>query len=92
MLTVSLSIKGGGVTLSVILKKKTSDVTTAFIIWTGNFPNWKLAEGWRRCLTYQRQTDALVMLHMKKRADAATLQAPIPAAMTLRGVREDSTC
>lgn len=41
---------------------------------------------------YLRHIDALVMLHMKMKADAATLQALIQAAMTLLGVIENSTC
>lgn len=41
---------------------------------------------------YLRHIDALVMLHMKRKADAATLQALIQAAMTLLGVIENSTC
>ena len=50
----------------------------AFIIWMGNFPQWKISEGKRRRRLFLSElANQLVMPHIRRRALTRTLQAPI---------------
>ena len=50
----------------------------AFIIWMGNFPQWKISEGKRRRRLFLSElANQLVMPHIRRRALTPTLQAPI---------------
>lgn len=71
---VSHGIKRG-ILYYVILKNNNSEAIMAFMIWMRNFKDWKLSEHCRCRQIYLRVTEALVMLHMKRRADVATFQA-----------------
>ena len=54
----------------------------AFIIWIGNFPQWKISEGKRRrSLFLSELANELVMPHIRRTALTLTLQAPIRNAM-----------
>lgn len=65
---VSHSFHRGGGTLAVILKKKNSDVIA----------RWNLIRTLETSpSTCLRQIDALVLPHMKRRADTVALQASI---------------
>ena len=59
----------------------------AFIIWMGNFPQWKISEGKRRRRLFLSElANQLVMPHIRRRALTPTLQAPISNAMKMVGV------
>ncbi|XP_068675495.1 piggyBac transposable element-derived protein 4-like [Montipora foliosa] len=59
----------------------------AFIIWIGNFPQWKISEGKRRRRLFLSElANQLVMPHLRRRALTPTLQAPIRNAMKMVGV------
>ena len=59
----------------------------AFIIWMGNFPQWKISEGKRRRRPFLSElANQLVMPHIRRRALTPTLQAPIRNAMKMVGV------
>lgn len=59
----------------------------AFIVWLGNFPQWKISEGKRRRRLFLSElANQLVMPHMRRRALTPTLQAPIRNAMKMVGV------
>ena len=54
----------------------------AFVIWLGNFPQWKISEGKRRrCLFLSELANQLVLPEIRRRAVTPTLQAPIRNAM-----------
>ena len=59
----------------------------AFIIWMGNFPQWKISEGKRRRRLFLSElANQLVMPHNRRRALTPTLQAPITNAMKMVSV------
>lgn len=59
----------------------------AFIVWLGNFPQWKISKGKRRRRLFLSElANQLVMPHMRCRALTPTLQAPIRNAMKMVGV------
>jgi len=59
----------------------------AFIIWVGNFPQWKISEGKRRRhLFLSEPANQLVIPQIRCRAVTPTLQAPIRNAMKSVGI------
>ena len=59
----------------------------AFIIWMGNFPQWKISEGrHRRRLFLLELANQLLMLYIRCRALTPNLQAPIRNAMKIVGI------
>ena len=58
-----------------------------FIVWLGNFSQWKISEGKRRRRLFLSElANQLAMPHMRRRALTPTLQAPIRNAMKMVGV------
>ena len=59
----------------------------AFVIWLGNFPQWKISEGKRRRRLFLSElANQLVLPQIRRRAVTPTLQAPIRNAMKFIGI------
>ena len=81
------STKSGVDNLDHLATMYTCRRKAAFIIWMGNFPQWKISEGrHRRCLFLSELANQLIMPYIRCRALTPNLQPPIRNAMKIVGI------